>query len=132
MCQVRTKKKEQNRTCATLGGNLINYPEDIGTPTADLLLIKIFFNSVISTPKAKFVNVDIANFYLNTPLRCPEFARIKLTNIPEEVINKYNLHPKATPDGWVFIKCSKGMYRLPQSGSLSNELLEQHLNKEGY
>jgi hypothetical protein len=25
-----------------MGGNLINYPEDVGTPTANLLLIKIF------------------------------------------------------------------------------------------
>ena len=27
---------------AMMGGNLINYPDDIGVPTANLLLVKIF------------------------------------------------------------------------------------------
>jgi hypothetical protein len=39
VCQVRTEKKESNRTRATVGGNLINCEDDLGTPTADLLLI---------------------------------------------------------------------------------------------
>jgi uncharacterized protein YaaQ len=33
---VRTEKLEPNRTRATAGGNLINYLEDVGTPTANL------------------------------------------------------------------------------------------------
>ena len=49
VCQVRTEKDEPNCTRANMGGNLINFPDDVGTPTADLLLIKIFLNSVIST-----------------------------------------------------------------------------------
>ncbi len=49
VCAVRTEKKNPNRMRATMGGNLINYPDDIGVPTANLLLIKIFLNSVIST-----------------------------------------------------------------------------------
>ena len=77
VCNVRTKKKDPNRTRATMGGNLINYPEDVGTPTANLLLIKIFLNSVISTQGAKFAGADLANFYLMTPLKRPEYAKIK-------------------------------------------------------
>ncbi len=69
VCTVRTEKKDPNRTRATVGGNLINYPEDVGTPTANLLLIKIFLNSVISTRGAKFAGADLANFYLMTPLK---------------------------------------------------------------
>ena len=99
-----------------MGGNLINYPEDVGTPTANLLLIKIFLNSVISTRGAKFAGADLANFYLMTPLKRPEYAKIKLSDIPEEVIKEYNLHQYATPDRWVYIKVSRGMYGLPQAG----------------
>jgi hypothetical protein len=55
-----------------MGGNLINYPEDVGTPTASLLLIKIFLNSVISTEGARFANADVSNSYLMTPLRRPD------------------------------------------------------------
>ena len=45
VCNIQTEKKDPNRTRATMGGNLINYPDDVGTPTANLLLIKIFLNS---------------------------------------------------------------------------------------
>jgi hypothetical protein len=81
---VRTEKEEQNRVRATMGGNLVHYPDDVGTPTADLLLIKIFLNSVISTPGARFANADISNFYLLTPLTRPEYAKVRLSDIPDE------------------------------------------------
>jgi hypothetical protein len=83
VCTIRTEKKDPYRTRATMGGNLINYTEDVGTPTANLLLIKIFLNSVISTPGAKFANADISNSYLMTPLKRPEYAKIRLSDIPE-------------------------------------------------
>jgi hypothetical protein len=115
-----------------MGGNLINYPDDVGTPTANLLLIKIFLSSVILTKGAKFANADLANFYLMTPLKRPKYANIKLTNMPKEVIKEYNLHEYVTPDGWVYIKVIWGMYGLPQAESLGHDLLEGRLNKEGY
>ena len=132
VCSIRTEKKDPYRTRATMGGNLINYPDDVGTPTANLLLIKIFLNSVISTPGAKFANADLSNFYLMTPLKRPEYAKLKLSDIPEEVIQEYNLREKATPDGWVYIMVIRGMYGLPQAGSLGHDLLEERLNQEGY
>ena len=132
VCTIRTEKKDPYRTRATMGGNLINYPEDVGTPTANMLLVKIFLNSVISTKGAKFANADIANFYLMTPLKRPEYAKIRLSDIPEEIIVEYNLKEKATSDGWVYIKVIRGMYGLPQSGSLGHDLLERRLNAEGY
>jgi len=74
---IRTEKKDPNRMRAKMGGNLINYPDDVGVPTANLLLIKIFLNSIISTKGAKFANADLANFYLMSPLKRPEYAKIK-------------------------------------------------------
>ncbi len=47
-----------------MGGNFINYPDGCGTPTADLLTVKLMFNSVISMPNAKFMTIDIKDFYL--------------------------------------------------------------------
>jgi hypothetical protein len=99
MCTVRTKKKSPHQTRATMGSNLINYPDYVGTPTANLLLIKIFLNSVISTKGAKFANTDLANFYLTKPLKRPKYTKIKLSDIPKEVINEYKYHQYATPDG---------------------------------
>ena len=39
------------------GGNHVNYPGDAGTPTADLLTIKLLVNSIVSTKMAKMVTM---------------------------------------------------------------------------
>jgi hypothetical protein len=118
---------------ATLGGTLIHYPKDVGTPTANVLLNKIFLNSVISTDGAKFATVDLSNFYLMTSLKQPEYGRVKQTDIPDKIIEEYELCEKATPNGWVYFKVVvRGKYGLPQSCSNSHDELEEHLNKEGY
>ena len=132
LCKVRSEKKEKNRTRFTVGGDRINYPGEVATPTAEMLAAKILFNSVVSTRGAKFMTIDIANFYLNTPLKRPEYVRIKLSDIPEEVITAYDLRATATNDGSVYIEINKGMYGLPQSGLLANQLLQKRLNKHGY
>lgn len=36
VCQVQSEKKDPNRTRAMMGGNLINYPSNVGTPTTNL------------------------------------------------------------------------------------------------
>ena len=59
ICNVRLEKDEVNRTIYFVGGNRINYRGDVGTPTADMLLAKILFNSVISTKNARFMTGDI-------------------------------------------------------------------------
>jgi len=129
---VCTEKDDPNRIRATLGGNLIHYPDDVGTPIANLLLIKKILNSVISSDGAKFATVDLSNFYLMTPLKRPEYGRVKLTDIPDEIIKDYKLHEKATADGWVYFKVMRGIYGLPQSSSNSHDELKEHLNKEDY
>jgi hypothetical protein len=100
VASVRTEKEDPYRIRATLGGNLIHYPDDVGTPTADLLLIKILLNSVISTKGAKFAMADLSNFYLMTELKRPKFGRVKLSDIPQEIIDKYKLNTK-TKEDWV-------------------------------
>ena len=78
------------------------------------------------------MTMDISNFYLMTPLSRPEYIRIKLSDIPEEIIREYNLRDKATKDGSIYTKANKGIYGLPQSGLLANKLLEKRLNRHGY
>jgi hypothetical protein len=102
VCTECPEKKEKNRTRFTIGGDQINYPGEVATPTADLLVAKILFNSTISTPGAKFMTMDISNFYWNLPLPRPEYIRIKISNIPEEIINKYHLQEKAIKTGHVY------------------------------
>ena len=48
-CNVQPEKKEKNRTRFTVGGDRINYPGTVATPTADMLVAKLLFNSIIAT-----------------------------------------------------------------------------------
>ncbi len=73
LCIYREGKKDKYRTRITMGGNPINYPDDCGTPTADLLTVKLLLNSIISTPNAKFMSIDIKDFYLCTPMARYEY-----------------------------------------------------------
>ncbi len=104
VCVYCLAKKDPYRMCITMGGNLVNYPDNRGTPTADLLTIKLMFNSIISTPNAKFMTIDIKDFYLMTPMDLYEYFRMKLELFPQDIINEYGLHDKADADGNVFCK----------------------------
>ena len=115
-----------------VGDNRINYPCKVVTPTAEMLVAKLLFNSVISTKGAWFMTMDISNFYLMTPLAQPEYIRAKLSDITSKIIKEYDLKAKARKDGSVYIVTNCGMYNLPQSGLLANQLLERRLNKHSY
>ncbi len=64
-------------------GSRINYPGIVTTLTAETLVEKMLFNSVISTKGARFMTMDISNFYLMTQLHRPKFIHVKLSNIPD-------------------------------------------------
>jgi hypothetical protein len=131
-CDFKPNKEEKERTRLTAGGDRINYPDDCGTPTADMTLFKILINSIISTPNAKCTMMDIKDFYLRTPMKRPEYMRLKITDIPQEVIDHYKMMSLVTKDGYVYCKIIRGMYGLPQAGIIAQELLEKRLAEYGY
>jgi hypothetical protein len=132
VCEYKPNKAEKECTHFTVGGDKINYPGNCATPTRDLTSFKIMLNSVISTPGARFMSLDIKNFYLNTPMSRYEYIRIIIDDVPKEIIKQYNLCEKVDNERYVYIEVRKGMYGLPQACILAQELLEQQLNKHGY
>ena len=52
----------------TAGANIINYPGELTTRTADLTTSKILWNSIISTINAKHVCLDIKNIPLHSTI----------------------------------------------------------------
>ena len=64
-----------------------------------------------------------------TPLKSSEYIHINIKDIPDEIIKEYNIKDKATADGAVYIEANRGMYGLPQSGLLANQLLGKRLNE---
>jgi hypothetical protein len=115
----------------TIDGNNIAYPGDAGTPTGLIELVKLLINSVLSLSNARFTTMDLKNFYLNTPLNRPEYIRIKLVEISQELIDKYKLN-KLAYDSIVYFEMRRGMYGLPQAGILANNLLRDRLAKFDY
>ena len=114
-----TEKGDPYCTCLTVGGNLIVYPGDCGSPTVDLLTVKLLLNSVISTPNAKFMTIDIKDFYLNTLMDRFEYMKLKLRDLPKYFVKLHNLASKVDKNGFVYLKIRRGMYGLPQAGILA-------------
>ena len=99
-------------TWITIGGNRIFYPDDVGTNTASLKLVKIVLNSVLSCPGARFACFDIEKNHPGTPMESPEYIHIKIDDILQEYVDEYNLNDFAK-DGWTYFKITKGVYGLP-------------------
>jgi hypothetical protein len=127
----RPQKSDPNRVRITVGGNLITYPGEVTTRTADMTTSKILWNSVLSTLGAKYCCADIKNFYLETPMGRYEYMRIAVHLIPDSIMRHYNLHAKVKR-GYVYLEIRKGMYGLPQAGIIANQLLRKRLAPHGY
>ena len=127
----RAQKSDPNRVCITARGNLIDYPHELTTRSAELTTKKIKWNSVISTEGAKYMYIDIKIKYLATPLDRFEYMRIPIEIIPTEFEILYNLKNKVK-NGFVYMQIEKGMYGLPQAGILANKLLRKRLAPHGH
>ena len=65
----RPQKDDPNRMRIIVGSNIIDYPYKLTMRTANMVSAKIMWNSIVSTPGAKFGGADIKNMYLETPPR---------------------------------------------------------------
>eukprot|EP00804_Cyclotella_cryptica_P009011 CCRYP_003113-RA/>CCRYP_003113-RA protein AED:0.42 eAED:0.42 QI:0/-1/0/1/-1/0/1/0/90 len=90
-----------------------------------MLAAKMLFNSVISTIGTRFMTMDISNFYLNTPLKGPEYICMSIHDIPEEIIIEYKLRDLVESNNCIYIKIILSMHGLPHKGRNANKLLEK-------
>jgi hypothetical protein len=135
-CLIQLEKVEElNITRLVAKGDRVHYPGDAGTPTTNLLTVNVMLliNSTISTAEAKFMTMDIKDFYLNTPMAQYKYIQLKLSDILADIIEHYKLNEIATPNGYVYCKIQKGMvYGLPQAGIIAQELLADQLELHIY
>jgi hypothetical protein len=118
-CNFKPNKEEKERTRLMAGGDRINYPGNCGTPTADMILFNTLVNSILSSPNANFIMMDIKELLLQTPMKRSEFMQLKTTDIPDEIIQKYKLMSLVTQDGYIYCEITQGMYGLPQAGFIA-------------
>eukprot|EP00957_Ditylum_brightwellii_P185384 14116410-Ditylum_brightwellii.AAC.1 len=122
VCDICPKKEEVCQTRIACGGDRKKYTRDVSTPTADITTAKMLLNSVVSTPGAKYLGLNIKDFYLNTELDTSEYMHLPIALIPQEIINQYNLVPLVY-NGNIYLERTKGMYDLPQAGQIAHDLL---------
>jgi hypothetical protein len=73
---IRPDKTETHRVRLTVGGNLIQYPEDVSTQSSDLTTSKCLWN--------KYMCLDVKKFYFGTPMDSFEYICIPIKLIPHE------------------------------------------------
>lgn len=93
--------------------------------------IKLHWNSVLSTPGAKYCTGDISNMYLMSLLPDAEYVRFRYDLIPPRIIDYYNLDSLVI-DGYVYARINRAWYGLKHSGFIAHQDLVEHLKKHGY
>ena len=134
VCDYRPLKSEPYRVRLVVGGDRLAYFDDAGAPAATMLETKILINSVISGAKdgARFMSVDLKDFFLATPMAQAEYMKISIKNFPQDIIDFYNLQDKISKDGYIYIRIKKGMYGLKQAAVLAYNNLVSNLDKHDY
>ena len=116
----------------TVGGDRLDYSGNTETEVASLETTKIHANSTISTPGARQSFAYIGNFYTNSRLREPEFMKVQISDIPQEIIYEYNVMIYANEDGFVYVEIMGAMYGLKQAGKIANDDLLEYLKEFWY
>jgi hypothetical protein len=115
------QKDDPNQVHITVGSNLINYPYKLTTRTANMVSAKIMWNSVISTPGAKFGGKDIKNMYLKTPLNWYKYMQMPLkfsSHMTPPTTTIYMKKPSMAMPTWKFdVACM--VYHKPESWQTS-------------
>jgi hypothetical protein len=99
--------------------------------TADLTTSKLLWNSILSTNGARYMCININNFYLKVALDYYEYMKIPVALFPEWIKKQYNIDTHAR-NGFVFLEIQQLVSGLPQVGKLANKLLRKRLKPHGY
>jgi hypothetical protein len=133
VCDIRPNKAEQYRVRLTAGGDRLEFPGDPSSPAVATTDSKIHINSTISDAKkgARYMTMDIKNFFLGTPLHYYQYLRIHESMIPQEIFDEY---PELVVEsnGYVYFEVRKGIYGLKEAGLMAFQHLVKNLAKHGY
>ena len=111
----------------TSKGDRLDYPYDVSSPAVSVTNEKLHINSKISyaIKGARYLGLDISNFYLGTDMPYHQYMRIHPSKIPQEVNDEYSYEVAA--NGLVYTKIFKGMYGIKESVVLTFKQLVKAL-----
>lgn len=128
----------QRRIRGAAGGDRVNYDGPVASTTAEMEVVKIHQQSVISdnllSKTTRYMTLDIKDFYLGADLPRPEFMRIATKTISSNIIDNFNLAAYIQKDKTdsILFQIDKCLWGLPQAGLLSKQRLIKHLATHGY
>jgi hypothetical protein len=102
----RPNKANEKRVRITVGGDRINYPDNVSTKVSDMSTVKININSTVSTEDALYGTGDIKDFFLNSIMDRPEYMKVPLSLFPKEIIDHYGLEDLAD-NGFIYVEINK-------------------------
>ena len=79
-----------------------------------------------------FLQKDIKDYFLQSPLKTPEYLRIPYKWIPEEIRQQYNTDNIVDNDGYIYVEICKGMYGLKQAARLAYDQIFKVIQHFGY
>ena len=131
VANLHLQKEDPYHNRFTVGGDRLDYPGPTDTETAKIQTANLLFNITISTKGGRFMCIDIKAFNLGTPMNWYEYIWIKMSDIPQDIIDQYGLTAKAV-NGKVLVEIRRVLYGLKQAGRITNNQLKQHLKSSGY
>jgi hypothetical protein len=123
---LKPHKSKPKRIRFTIGGNRIDYKGKVSTPTSDLTTVKILLNSLVSTPIAHFMTIDINDFYLNTPMNRYDYMHILVKDTPASIMAQNKLEG-LVHNGHVLVEIYKRQCHAPNQHSHIHGILSKPL-----
>ena len=130
VAKEKPNKAEFNNVRLTVGGNRLNFPGITAAQCASLTTSQCLFNSTISTQDARFMCLDIGDFYYSTPMTYYEYTRIAFASILPKIVEQYGL-ARLQHNGWVYMEICNGMPGLKKASRIANDRLIKHLAQFG-
>jgi hypothetical protein len=134
----RPQKDEPNCIRITAMGNLITCDGESSVRTVDINTVKLHWNSVVSTPNAKYMRLHTENFYLTAAFEYFEYMKMLLSLFPVWIVEQYGnntikrqrLRSMEMQYFWVGDKVAQDMYTLswhPGQENLVNYQSKHHI-----
>ena len=65
------------------------------------------------------MTIDIKDFFLQTYMEDAEYMRINSKYFLTDISDKYDIHSKIAPNGYVYCRIKRGMHGLKQAARLA-------------
>ena len=91
VASIHPLKAETYYVRVTVSGDRLEYDGFTSTVPASLTTVKLYLNRTISTPGARYMSLNIKDYYHGIPMDDFEYAQLPLTLILLAIIKQYDL-----------------------------------------